>query len=336
VDRLNGVAPARLLARFGVSAEAESVWRVLMATPDASLDAIARSTGLLVERVSTAIDELLEARLVRCGAAPAGVQTIDPTLSIETHIVRAERQMAEEAEEFAVLRAQLPQLADEYAQRRVAAGAVPGFELLVGLEDIRREISLAADRVRLDLRSLEHRPFAKGFDEESERLQTSVLDRGVRDRLVIPTEQLLDPTIFSYFEAMEARGHRTRTLPEVTTRLMVYDRDLAVLPVDPSNMSLGAIFIRVRSVIDVLILMYDRMWSVATPVFSTGFETEAPTGRSARILELLSLGTKDERIARTLGVGVRTIRREVAQLKELLGVTSRPEIAAAAIRKGWL
>lgn len=117
--------------------------------------------------------------------------------------------------------------------------------------------------------------------------------------------------------------------------MIIYDRDLAVLPVDADNMDLGAYFIRQRSVINAFVMMYDVMWQIATPIFSAAVDG-APVGRHARILELLALGYKDEAISRALNIGVRTIRRDVAELKELLGVSSRAEIVAAAVRRGWL
>jgi DNA-binding NarL/FixJ family response regulator len=51
---------------------------------------------------------------------------------------------------------------------------------------------------------------------------------------------------------------------------------------------------------------------------------------------MISAGATDDAIARTLGVGVRTIRRDVAELRTSLGVGTRTEIVAAAIRQGWL
>ena len=147
---------------------------------------------------------------------------------------------------------------------------------------------------------------------------------------------LSDPTTFADYRAMQDRGHDARMLPDISTRLRIYDRDLAVLPVDPVNMSLGAMFIRARTLIDALILMYDHMWEVAIPIFGSTSDELAPAGRQMRVLELLSLGAKDEAIGRTLGIGVRSIRRDVAELKRVLGVSSRAEIVAAAIRKEWL
>jgi DNA-binding NarL/FixJ family response regulator len=45
---------------------------------------------------------------------------------------------------------------------------------------------------------------------------------------------------------------------------------------------------------------------------------------------------KDESIARALGVGPRTVRRDISELKDALGVNSRAEIVAAAAKRGWL
>jgi DNA-binding CsgD family transcriptional regulator len=147
---------------------------------------------------------------------------------------------------------------------------------------------------------------------------------------------LVDPHEFAYWKTVEDRGHQTRTLPNIDTRLQIYDRDVAVLPVSPLDLSLGAIIIRVQSVVDLLVLMYDHMWSVATPFFTTATEVDAPTGRTARVLELIANGIKDDRIARALDVGVRTVTREVSDLKTALGVSTRAEIVAAAVRRGWL
>jgi DNA-binding NarL/FixJ family response regulator len=47
-------------------------------------------------------------------------------------------------------------------------------------------------------------------------------------------------------------------------------------------------------------------------------------------------GMKDERIARALGVRPRTVRRDIAQLRAALGVSSRTEIVTAAAKRGWL
>jgi DNA-binding CsgD family transcriptional regulator len=114
------------------------------------------------------------------------------------------------------------------------------------------------------------------------------------------------------------------------------DESVAILAVDPENPRKGAIFVQEPGLLQLLIYLFDHLWSEADPVFNTSVDSEAPVGRPARILELVAGGVKDERIARTLGVATRTVRRDIADLRERLGVTSRAEIVAAAVRRGWL
>jgi DNA-binding NarL/FixJ family response regulator len=82
--------------------------------------------------------------------------------------------------------------------------------------------------------------------------------------------------------------------------------------------------------------MFDRLWDEATPLFADVPAPEGAVGRAKRVLELLALGYTDVRIARTLGLAERTVRREVSDLKDTLAVSSRTEIVAAAFRRQWL
>jgi DNA-binding NarL/FixJ family response regulator len=59
-------------------------------------------------------------------------------------------------------------------------------------------------------------------------------------------------------------------------------------------------------------------------------------GRNERleILEGLMLGSKDEAMARQLGVSLRTVRRRVADLMTELGATTRFQAGMEAVRRG--
>ena len=51
---------------------------------------------------------------------------------------------------------------------------------------------------------------------------------------------------------------------------------------------------------------------------------------------MLALGAKDEMIARTLHVGLRTVRRRVAALMDQYGVATRFQLGVALERDGRL
>jgi DNA-binding NarL/FixJ family response regulator len=162
------------------------------------------------------------------------------------------------------------------------------------------------------------------------------LGRGVHQRSIIGTSDLADPEVYEALRSLHALGEEIRALPDVPTQMMIMDRDLAVVPRSAKDEAQSAIFIREPALVALLLHLFEHMWAAAIPVFGDSRSPGAPSGRPARVLELVAVGVKDERIARTLGIGTRTVRRDIAELREQLGVTSRAEIVAAAIRRGWL
>ena len=75
---------------------------------------------------------------------------------------------------------------------------------------------------------------------------------------------------------------------------------------------------------------FDLTWSLSP-------EIEVPEGSSDdALIRMLALGAKDEMIARTLHVGLRTVRRRVAALMDQYGVGTRFQLGAALERDGRL
>jgi DNA-binding CsgD family transcriptional regulator/sugar-specific transcriptional regulator TrmB len=328
-------AETRLLDQFGLTAVSEQVWRYLLADPSARAEEIAKQLRLTTGEVDQAIGELLEASLVRSESAPLGVVANNPALALEAHMARAEREAANQSARFAELRAALPSLASAFSGSHTSAGDLPPFEVIVSKWEIQRQIDLAVDGVKVDVRSMDHQPSTELWPDEVAN-QIRILGQGVRDRLLLSPESIARAGIFEHVLTMQQRGHDSRAHQMVATRVIIIDRDFAALAVDPSSLELGAMILRIPSLVDLLATMYDEMWENATPIFSDPSVGDAPIGRHARILELIALGNKDEAISRSLGIGVRTIRRDVSDLKTGLGVSSRAEIVAAAVRKGWL
>jgi DNA-binding CsgD family transcriptional regulator len=223
----------------------------------------------------------------------------------------------------------------EFERGHAKSGPRYGFDLVVGLDEIRRQVYLAGERTAKEHRSLHRAVPADGLRHGRETDLAS-LNRGVRQRSIVGLGDLTDPSIYAYFAEVHSQGEEVRTLHEVPTRLLIFDDDIAVLPVEPFETPRRAMFVRDRTLIDVLTYLFDRMWSDASPVFADIDASETRSDRHVRVLELLAGGAKDEAIARTLGIGVRTIRRDIAELKAVLNVTSRAEVVAAAVRRGWL
>jgi DNA-binding CsgD family transcriptional regulator len=335
MDRSDPHAHESPLELFGLPASAQSVWRGLLAHPNAELRELSRITKLSASETGAAIAALIEAGLVHESLVPAGVTAIDPALVLETYIARAEREMTERAEQIAGLRTLIPDFANEYALGRITDGSLPGVDIVVAADDIRHRIDLASETATTDTRSIYHGTTLEGV-QRGLHADLDMIARGVRCRSIVGPNELDDPDLYAVLGVEHSYGESFRALPEVPSRLLIFDQKVAVLQVDPADIRFGAVFVRMPTVITSLTWLFDHLWSIADPIFMSSSDPQAPTGRLARTLELIAIGNTDERIARTLGVAVRTIARDVSQLKVALGVKSRAEIPAAAIRRGWL
>jgi DNA-binding CsgD family transcriptional regulator/sugar-specific transcriptional regulator TrmB len=324
-----------LLAAFGLEEHVELVWRALLVAPDEDVHSLATKLELAETSVFDALDRLTASNLARQDQTPSGFAAYDPSLAVETLIARTERDVAEQRERLQAVRVKLPALADTYARARATRNTAADVDVVVALDEIRERIYLSGERTTRD-----HRHLMRGVTATTIRNAVEVdsesLARGVHQRSLVGSADLADPEVYTALGELHDLGEEVRSIAYAPTQMMIMDRSLVVLPRAPIDSSRGALFIREQTIIDVLIYMFDHLWSTAHPVFGDAEASGAPTGRTARVLELVAAGVKDEKIARNLDIGVRTVRREIAELREILAVTSRAEMVAAAVRHGWL
>ena len=129
-------------------------------------------------------------------------------------------------------------------------------------------------------------------------------------------------------------GERIRVVPEVPTRLAVIG-DRVVLPDPPGLSNERLLALRQPGLVELAISYFDALWdrAVAVPALDQGEPTPDLNGL---LLRQLAQGAKDEQIARTLGVSLRTVRRRIAAIMTELGVDSRFQAGVEAVRRGWL
>ena len=62
----------------------------------------------------------------------------------------------------------------------------------------------------------------------------------------------------------------------------------------------------------------------------------SPTRRELQVVRLVVDGRSDDEIGAALGITTKTVEGHLRRLFERLGVQSRPELAARALREAWL
>ncbi|MDQ1007382.1 DNA-binding CsgD family transcriptional regulator/sugar-specific transcriptional regulator TrmB [Streptomyces sp. V4I23] len=165
------------------------------------------------------------------------------------------------------------------------------------------------------------------------------LDKGVRIRAIFNQRFASVPEQAAYFRRKAEQGAEIRMSPVVPMNMVIADHHFALIPLDPSNPTLGAILARGAALVRSYLALYEYCWHTATPygeVVNSEQGGDGLTEQQRAALRMLASGMKDEKIARSMGVSLRTVSRMLSELMAELGASSRFEAGVRAARLGWL
>ncbi|MFE1954092.1 LuxR C-terminal-related transcriptional regulator [Streptomyces sp. NPDC059524] len=285
--------------------------------------------------------------LVRLGliddAGEDTVVPVRPEVALRRLLARERQAMLAREREAASAYAALGELAERYLREGESGGAGSPVEIEVitgrpGIDQILLEI---AESGQSDESSMHPVAFQqKHLDESLERDRIS-LDRGVRRRTLYSRRLLGLPYLVQHFDDQVRIGVEVRTAPAVPLTMMIMDARLALLPLDLDRPRDGLIVARGSALVRSYAALFEYCWMTATPYTGAGAEpdrggADSLTEQQVLALRMLAGGAKDERIARALGVSLRTVSRLLSELMQQLGASSRFEAGVRAARLGLL
>lgn len=169
-----------------------------------------------------------------------------------------------------------------------------------------------------------------GADDVNARNERSRAEAGQRQRAILHSSVLDDDLGRLAFAAKREWGQTHRTSDAIGTEFLVLGEAAVVTLETWGDVTSPYVVIRHPALVRCFAAWFDAVWSVSPAV-----ELSAGEGDDA-LVRLLALGAKDEMIARTLGLSLRTVRRRVAGLVERYGVATRFQLGAALERDGRL
>ncbi|WP_149830444.1 LuxR C-terminal-related transcriptional regulator [Streptomyces tailanensis] len=316
--------------------QALRVYRSLLDNPSRTLEEILQYTGLPEQDVKAAVGRLTDLSLL----SPVTDTTflpMNPETVLRPALRRREAELDTERAHLTRQQATVAELTAEYAA--LGLRHTGGAEHLVGVDAVRTRLEqLSRDAVHevctftpggaVSAAGLES---ARPLDEES-------FGRGVRMRSVYLDSVRNDYATSEYATWLTSMGGQVRTVPALPMRMIICDREVAVVPVNSEDSRQGALVIRYHGVVRALAELFELVWAQGVPL-GEGSRPAAENEASERdrvLLKLLSEGMTDQGIARKLGLSVRTIRRLMSDLMKRLDAQSRFEAGAEAVRRGWL
>jgi DNA-binding CsgD family transcriptional regulator len=314
------------LAAIGIDPFDESVYRALLDRRAAVPVELAGELGSSRDRVTRALGRLHDRGLVgRLSGSRSRYAAIDPQHAVES-LVRAR---TAELDGVRTAAADLALLFDA-AQK----GESEGVEIVQGSEALGRWFVRLQQEAREEVCTLDRPPYAL---TTTNPVEESAMREGVGYRAVYAPEALEWPGVLDDIRRLVGHGEQARVLPGLRVKLAIADRRIALLPLSLDLTDVRAAVIRGSALLDALVDYWQLCWEQAVPLPVGPAQAEDPFGEVDRqLLSLLVSGLKDETIARQLGWSVRTMRRRMSRLHDLLGAANRFQAGVIATRRGWI
>jgi DNA-binding CsgD family transcriptional regulator len=311
----------------------------MLEQPRSDLADLVASIRLPEKVVHAALDHLADLTFVRPSReSPAGIRVVSPQVALDVIVRRQEAALARRVEELT-------------ATKAAAAAAVaaldsiaphPGgdsVERLVGIDAIQAKLEVLALQVEREALSvMPGGAQSQASLEASRPLDTEAMNRGVALLTLYQDSVRNDRATYSYAQWLSEQGGEVRTAPPLPPRMVIFDRRAAVVPMNPTDTRSGALCLREPGIVATLVAIYEHAWAGAAPIAAD--RPRGPVDGLAagdhELLLLLAQGMTDESAAKRLGIGLRTVRRQMASIMERLGASSRFEAGLKTAQRGWL
>jgi DNA-binding CsgD family transcriptional regulator len=322
------------LARWGISPDADLVYRLLDGFGARTAAQAAHELGMSPRRVAAAIEELRAAGAVLLGANGSGRRAGQFWIAVPPaeviRLLRCRRlSMADPIEQARAHLSTVSALAVE----RLAGAAAGEVRHLPGRDRTRQRIAdLVAVERHEHLAINPEQAFSAETMAAALPLDRSLLARGVRYRsLGLPPADgdRLDP----HTPELRELGARYRYRDVVPLKLMVFDRRVALLPLDPLDLGRGALEIAAPAAVQALVALFEGEWDAATDPLRAGVAPIMLTRRERAVIGLLAGGHTDPSAARELGLSLRTVGYVVRELMDRLQVDNRFQLGLALGRR---
>lgn len=325
-----------MLDVLGLNAIEEGAYRRLVALPSGSVDGLADDLGTEAGRLTEALHSLEHKGLVaRSTSTPGHFVASPPDLAIGSLIVQRQ-------EDIQRARLQLTELVSQYRGSSADRNDTDVIDVVHGEQAVAQRFAQLQRGAREEVLALVKSSVAVVSAEENVD-EESALNRGVTYRVVLERAAFGKPGFVDMVTESVRAGELIRVTGDLPLRLVVADRQLALLPLAPTstNSGSGALLVHPSGLLDALLHLFDLVWEGANEVLPTdsGIEELAASRIDevdARILTLLLAGLTDQAIGGQLGISLRTVQRRVHQLMNRAQVVTRFQLGHEAGRRGWV
>jgi DNA-binding CsgD family transcriptional regulator len=310
------------LESLGVSFRGEDLYRVCLRMPEASADQWLEASAYSVEEFEILVEELVSTGLLR--RTEDGLTVIPPTRAIHALIGNEQNNISERLNRLERARSALQLYASEYrpADKTTSFAEIIDYntfnEKIMGIvADAETPINIIYYRLKPEL-------------GERIRVISQVMLPGKDFRLLLPAEHVNDHDVISAMRNLIRPGIEIRFAARTITSLTIFGDIAASTLTDPNDYYSDRLLIRTTALVSIFRDYFDAIWRVGIPLAR---EKEDDVDE---VLLLMAQGLKDEAIAAQLNLSLRTVRRRIADVMDMVGAESRFQAGLEVARRGLI
>ncbi|MEU6860677.1 helix-turn-helix transcriptional regulator [Glycomyces sp. NPDC046736] len=322
-----------MLSIFGFDADTETVYLALLENPAIEASKLAELLPQEAPAFEAAVANLTGAALV--SREGDRLSLVDPEVGLASLLARQQAEVATMQHQLEEGRMAMTRMLSKYGAK---APGESGVEQVIGLKAIRTRIAeLAASCVEEQLILAPVGKLSEETFEEAQAVDEDVLKRGVRMKSVYLDAVRNDPFTMEALNWEIDAGGEVRTAPSLPLRMIVFDRERAIIPMDDLDCEIGALILGNRVIIQAMVALFINIWADAQPLTRRRpYRSEPLTAQEQHVLKLWAQGHTDASAARQMKVSHRTIRRLSEDLTKRLGARSRFQLGALATARGLI
>jgi sugar-specific transcriptional regulator TrmB len=321
-------ATPRPLDALGISEAEEQVYEHLLTNPSATVSEIARAQACSPGKVLRLLDAIEAKGLAtHTPEQPRRYIAASPDIALEALALRRQ-------EDLQLARARINELKEQTSiHRRDEQKQI--VELIVSRDAQRQALDHLQRTAREEILCMTRPPMiltsATAIERDSDK---------IRHLMSLSQRCIVDPTFLELPGAIDKvrndmeNGEDARLLPQVPLKMVLADRRIAFVALNPNQSDSPALLIRSSALLDALHALFEILWRQAAPISFTHtgvLKTTAPDAWPSRenedLIALLAAGLNDKTIAHELGLSVRTLKRRIAELMKRLNARTRFQTA---------
>jgi DNA-binding NarL/FixJ family response regulator len=318
-----------------------ALYQALRASGSTAPRAAAEELGLSDAEAQAGWLELEELGLVRPGELPDEVDSVEPDTALIRLLARQRESLRRQSEELSTIVQAAEALIGRYRPAVLRETAEIEVEL-VTKENRRRHFVQDFDAtIMKSAGSMHPGPLPTGeVLESSLEGDRALVERGVKVRAIYSQSINSAPRQRKFLSDVSATGVEVRLASQVPFDLLIADSHSALVLANPEDPSGPAVIVRGPALVRSYVAMYEDCWLRSKP-YSPKSDGQSEAGgelteQHRTALRLLANGLTDERIARKLGVSLRTVSRLVSEIMRYLQADSRFQAGALAANQGLI